>query len=82
VALRPLLRPVPSECQASGVELLEFAQLADRAGSVVETLSGGMKRRLSIARSLINNPSCCCSTSPPPASTRRRATCCGTACTG
>jgi ABC-type glutathione transport system ATPase component len=38
------------------VELLEFAQLSDRADSVVETLSGGMKRRLSIARSLINNP--------------------------
>ncbi|MFZ2443445.1 MAG: ATP-binding cassette domain-containing protein, partial [Ilumatobacteraceae bacterium] len=38
------------------VELLEFAQLSDRADSVVDNLSGGMKRRLSIARSLINNP--------------------------
>ena len=37
-------------------ELLEFAQLADRAGSRVEPLSGGMKRRLTIARSLINDP--------------------------
>jgi lipooligosaccharide transport system ATP-binding protein len=37
-------------------ELLEFAQLADRASSRVEPLSGGMKRRLTIARSLINNP--------------------------
>ena len=37
-------------------ELLEFAQLADRAGSKVEPLSGGMKRRLTIARSLINKP--------------------------
>ncbi|WP_166352063.1 ATP-binding cassette domain-containing protein [Phytoactinopolyspora limicola] len=37
-------------------ELLEFAQLADRADSVVEPLSGGMKRRLTIARSLVNEP--------------------------
>ena len=36
--------------------LLEFAQLADRAKSKVEPLSGGMKRRLTIARSLINDP--------------------------
>jgi lipooligosaccharide transport system ATP-binding protein len=38
-------------------ELLEFVQLSDRAGSQVEPLSGGMKRRLTIARSLINEPS-------------------------
>jgi lipooligosaccharide transport system ATP-binding protein len=37
-------------------ELLEFAQLSDRARSRVEPLSGGMKRRLTIARSLINDP--------------------------
>jgi lipooligosaccharide transport system ATP-binding protein len=37
-------------------ELLDFAQLTDRSGSKVEPLSGGMKRRLTIARSLINNP--------------------------
>jgi len=37
-------------------ELLEFAQLSDRASSRVEPLSGGMKRRLTIARSLINEP--------------------------
>jgi lipooligosaccharide transport system ATP-binding protein len=36
--------------------LLEFAQLSDRADSPVEPLSGGMKRRLTIARSLINDP--------------------------
>ena len=37
-------------------ELLEFAQLSDRAKSKVEPLSGGMKRRLTIARSLMNDP--------------------------
>jgi lipooligosaccharide transport system ATP-binding protein len=37
-------------------ELLEFAQLTDRAKSQVESLSGGMKRRLTIARALINDP--------------------------
>jgi lipooligosaccharide transport system ATP-binding protein len=36
--------------------LLEFAQLETRAESKVEALSGGMKRRLTIARSLINEP--------------------------
>ncbi|MGD2100758.1 MAG: ABC transporter ATP-binding protein [Acidimicrobiia bacterium] len=37
-------------------ELLEFAQLSDRRDSKVEPLSGGMKRRLTIARALINDP--------------------------
>ena len=37
-------------------ELLEFVQLADRATSKVDPLSGGMKRRLTIARALINQP--------------------------
>jgi lipooligosaccharide transport system ATP-binding protein len=37
-------------------ELLEFVQLSDRARDQVESLSGGMKRRLTIARSLINEP--------------------------
>ena len=36
--------------------LLEFVQLADRADEVVDSLSGGMKRRLTIARALINDP--------------------------
>jgi len=36
--------------------LLEFAQLADKAGERVDTLSGGMRRRLTIARSLLNEP--------------------------
>ncbi|MEV5717863.1 ABC transporter ATP-binding protein [Amycolatopsis mediterranei] len=37
-------------------ELLEFAQLTDRAADKVDPLSGGMKRRLTIARSLVNDP--------------------------
>ncbi|WP_246140005.1 ABC transporter ATP-binding protein [Protaetiibacter larvae] len=37
-------------------ELLEFAQLADRRDAKVDELSGGMKRRLTIARALINEP--------------------------
>jgi lipooligosaccharide transport system ATP-binding protein len=37
-------------------QLLEFVQLEERADSKVDPLSGGMKRRLTIARSLINEP--------------------------
>jgi lipooligosaccharide transport system ATP-binding protein len=37
-------------------ELLDFTQLAERAGDRIETLSGGMKRRLLVARALINEP--------------------------
>ncbi len=48
-----LSRPVIKERIA---ELLEFAQLTDRAKDKVDSLSGGMKRRLTIARSLINQP--------------------------
>jgi lipooligosaccharide transport system ATP-binding protein len=36
--------------------LLDFVQLTDRAGDEVEPLSGGLRRRLTIARSLINEP--------------------------
>src|SRR5258707_11752513 len=45
-----------SEARRRALELLDFVQLTDRAKSQVEPLSGGMKRRLSIARSLINQP--------------------------
>jgi lipooligosaccharide transport system ATP-binding protein len=37
-------------------ELMEFVQLAERANSKVDPLSGGMKRRLTIARALVNEP--------------------------
>ncbi len=45
-----------AECRRRTKELLEFVQLADRAKSRIEPLSGGMKRRVTIARSLINEP--------------------------
>ncbi len=44
------------ECRRRADELLEFAQLTERADDQVESLSGGMKRRLTIARALINEP--------------------------
>ena len=48
---------IPGEvARARTNELLEFVQLAERAGDQVDPLSGGMKRRLTIARSLINEP--------------------------
>ena len=40
----------------AGQELLDFVQLTERAKDQVEPLSGGMKRRLIIARGLINQP--------------------------
>jgi len=46
---KPVLRP-------RALELLDFVQLGDRASSKVDPLSGGMKRRLTIARALINEP--------------------------
>jgi lipooligosaccharide transport system ATP-binding protein len=42
--------------RAKAAELLDFVQLTDRATDPVEQLSGGMKRRLTIARSLVNDP--------------------------
>jgi lipooligosaccharide transport system ATP-binding protein len=45
-----------AECARRADELLDFAQLTERAGDQVEHMSGGMKRRLTIARSLINEP--------------------------
>ncbi|MDX6368586.1 MAG: lipooligosaccharide transport system ATP-binding protein [Gaiellaceae bacterium] len=45
-----------SELRRRADELLDFVQLTERADSRVEPLSGGMKRRLTIARSLVNDP--------------------------
>ncbi|MBO9555875.1 ATP-binding cassette domain-containing protein [Cellulomonas sp.] len=43
-------------CASRADELLTFAQLEDKARNKVDDLSGGMKRRLTIARALINEP--------------------------
>ncbi len=45
-----------AEVAARADELLRFVQLTEKARAKVEDLSGGMKRRLTIARSLINQP--------------------------
>jgi lipooligosaccharide transport system ATP-binding protein len=45
-----------SELGKRADELIEFVQLGERANDKVEPLSGGMKRRLTIARSLVNDP--------------------------
>jgi lipooligosaccharide transport system ATP-binding protein len=45
-----------SELRERADRLLDFVQLAERADDKVEPLSGGMKRRLTIARSLVNEP--------------------------
>lgn len=45
-----------SQIKSKVEELLEFAQLQDKRTSKVEQLSGGMKRRLTIARGLMNDP--------------------------
>ena len=44
------------EARRRADELLDFVQLTEKVDSQVEPLSGGMKRRLTIARSLINEP--------------------------
>ncbi|WP_443680381.1 ABC transporter ATP-binding protein [Nocardioides mangrovi] len=45
-----------AEVRERADELLEFVQLTEKAKAKVDDLSGGMKRRLTIARSLINRP--------------------------
>lgn len=44
------------QVRAKADELLEFAALTEKADAKVDDLSGGMKRRLTIARSLVNDP--------------------------
>jgi lipooligosaccharide transport system ATP-binding protein len=44
------------ECLARVPRLLEFAGLTDKAKAPIEALSGGMKRRLTLARAMINDP--------------------------
>lgn len=44
------------EARRRAPQLLEYAGLADRATSPIDGLSGGMKRRLTLARALVNDP--------------------------
>ena len=45
-----------AEVKARIPQLLEFAGLTGKADARIATLSGGMKRRLTLARALVNNP--------------------------
>jgi lipooligosaccharide transport system ATP-binding protein len=45
-----------AEGRKRAAELLEFVQLTEKANGKVEPLSGGMKRRLTIARAMVNEP--------------------------
>lgn len=52
-----ILYSVPSSTRKSRIEeLLKFVELWDRRNSLVKTFSGGMKRRLEIARGLLHHP--------------------------
>ncbi len=45
-----------AHARAKADELLAFVKLTEKRNQMVDDLSGGMKRRLTIARSLVNNP--------------------------
>jgi lipooligosaccharide transport system ATP-binding protein len=48
---------IPKEqARRRALELLEFFKLTEKENSIVEHISGGMKRRLILARALINEP--------------------------
>ncbi|HVZ11799.1 MAG TPA: ATP-binding cassette domain-containing protein [Patescibacteria group bacterium] len=55
--LHAVLYHVPASTQDARIKmLLEFVELWDRRGDLVKTFSGGMKRRLEIARGLLHHP--------------------------
>lgn len=58
LSLSAALYGIPPQVAAARIaELLEFTALADRAGDIVLNFSGGMKRRLELARALLHEPS-------------------------
>ena len=66
-----------AQSRARATELLAQFELTDAADRVLKGYSGGMRRRLDLAASLMTRPPCCSSTSPPPAWTRQAANGCG-----
>jgi ABC-2 type transport system ATP-binding protein len=67
---------VPKERRITDV-LLAAMHLTDKANAYSRTLSGGMKRRLLVAKAMVHSPPILSSTSPPPASTSSFASNCG-----
>ena len=53
---RPAARHVPRDARARAAELLERFELADAADRPISTYSGGMRRRLDLAASLVGRP--------------------------
>ena len=58
-------------------ELLELVHLSDRRKSLVGTLSGGMRRRVELARGLVHHPTSYSSMNLPLVSTPCRGPTCG-----
>ena len=67
-----------TESKHRATELLERFDLTDAADRVMKGYSGGMRRRLDLAASMMTRHPCCSWTSRPPASTRPAACVCGT----
>ncbi len=72
-----LLRLSRRAARARAAELLAEFDLADAGDRRAAKYSGGMRRRLDLAISMIARPRCCSSTSRPPGWTRAAASSCG-----
>jgi len=69
-----------AEARGRARELLTEFALADAGGRAAKTYSGGMRRRLDLAASMVGGPASSTSTSRPPAWTPAAAAICGTCC--